>query len=660
MTLLEPSLFVRRLAVLAQDHVGYDERFHNGLNLITGETNSVGKSTIINMLVYALGADLTEWTPEALRFDHVLVEVELNGAEMTLRRQISTQPRRPMDVFWGQLDAARNADAKAWERYPYARSENRESFSSLLFKLLRMPEIQTDLSSKITMHQLLRLIFVDQLTPFDRMFRFEQFDSGTVRREVGAILCGYYSDREYQLRDLIQKTSDELRELRSRQRVLEDFILDADQNASVLSVQTQLAAARDKLIQAEKTVREALQNPKSRKAIGAEYRRQLREAQRSTELAAREVSAMEREVLSLQFAEEDSREFIASLDKTLAALDESESIRDALGEVPLRSCPACYNPIVPPSDEAVCALCKEARPPGSDKTQLLRMRRELELQREESLRLQVERDRSLRRLQTQLPNAVAKLKDARHRYAVLQESIDPAFDATIGTAYRDAGYLQGVVEDLERQLRIVEEFEAMRDRGTNLANDLERFQAELLEAEEETVERRATARQLIKSHMISLLHQDERDEHGIAIEQDFANASEVDFSFEGNKIWVGGRHTFSASSMVILKNVFHLAVHLASLENDQFRYPRLLIMDNIEDKGMRPSRSHNFQRLLREVSASANYPHQIIASTSMIADELRQSEYVVGRYYTPDRKTLVLKGGEDLDFAEGESRETTD
>jgi rubrerythrin len=642
MTLLEPSLFVRRLVVLSGEHRGYDERFHLGLNLIAGESNAVGKSTVVNLLVFALGADFIDWTPEVQLFDNTLVEIELNQAILTLRRQISGERRRPMDVFWGTLDDAIRAGSHEWERYPYQAGERHESFSMLLFKLLGLPEIQTELSGKLTIHQLFRLIFVDQLTPFNQIFGNEQFDSGAIRREIGSILCGYYSDLEYQLREELRSASDELMELRGRQKILDEFVLSSDQNISVLSITTQLDEAQRKMELAEQSVQQALRNPQSKREISREYRRQLREAQRDVEEAAREAAQTRNDIISLRFAIEDSREFLESLEMTLAALDQSETVREAIGELPIRTCPSCYHPVASTTDENICPLCKEKRDPGTDKTQLFRMRQELYLQRDESIRLQDDRKNQLRILTDQLPNADARLDTSRRALSRLQESMDPALDVTIGSAYRDAGYLQGVVENLQRQLRIVQELELSRNRYAKLVADINRMRMELSDAESRTAERRHLARQLIGAQAVQLLHLDERDQHGNPVEEAFAQCHDVSFSFSKGKIWVDGRESFSASSMVILKNSFHLAVHLASLKDSAFRYPRLLIMDNIEDKGMRPARSHNFQYILRQVSDAAEHPHQIIATTSMIAEDLRDSKYVVGRFYTADAKALRL------------------
>lgn len=121
----------------------------------------------------------------------------------------------------------------------------------------------------------------------------------------------------------------------------------------------------------------------------------------------------------------------------------------------------------------------------------------------------------------------------------------------------------------------------------------------------------------------------------------FAEAEHVQFDFGLNRISVDGRRNFAASSNVFLKNVFHAAFLQASTQHGYLRYPRLAIFDNVEDKGMEPERSHNFQRLVRELSETAEAEHQVILFTSMIAPEFEnEPALLIGPHYTHESKTL--------------------
>jgi hypothetical protein len=62
----------------------------------------------------------------------------------------------------------------------------------------------------------------------------------------------------------------------------------------------------------------------------------------------------------------------------------------------------------------------------------------------------------------------------------------------------------------------------------------------------------------------------------------------------------------------------------------------------MEDKGMEKIRTQNFQNLITSMSNRFGKNHQIIFTTSMIADELNNSEYCVGEDYDRNNKTLKI------------------
>lgn len=83
------NLFVNRLIIYTKSNkVAYDETFHKGVNIIRGK-NSSGKSTITHFLFYALGGAFNEWVKEAKQCSRVIVEVEVNGATLVLKRELN-------------------------------------------------------------------------------------------------------------------------------------------------------------------------------------------------------------------------------------------------------------------------------------------------------------------------------------------------------------------------------------------------------------------------------------------------------------------------------------------------------------------------------------------------------------------------------------------
>ena len=219
MTRFDPTLILKRMVVERGDYVAYDEQFHNGVNVIRGE-NSSGKSTILNFIMYGLGGDLTDWSETARLCSRVLLEVELNGNTALLSRPVSPERGQPMEIFGGDFETSQRAPRDEWIRYPYARSPSKESFSQALFRLLGYPEVASEISGSLTIHQVLRLLYADQLSPVENLFKLDRvYDSPLIRDAVGRLLCGTYDglmyENQLQIRGLEKEFESVNGELRS-------------------------------------------------------------------------------------------------------------------------------------------------------------------------------------------------------------------------------------------------------------------------------------------------------------------------------------------------------------------------------------------------------------------------------------------------------------
>ena len=85
------------------------------------------------------------------------------------------------------------------------------------------------------------------------------------------------------------------------------------------------------------------------------------------------------------------------------------------------------------------------------------------------------------------------------------------------------------------------------------------------------------------------------------------------------------------------------AFFLSSVQVESMMYPRLLLSDNMEDKGMEEERSRNFQRIVvKRLEELGNPNYQVIFATSNIAPELDNEKYTIGEFYTESKKSLKL------------------
>ena len=144
------------------------------------------------------------------------------------------------------------------------------------------------------------------------------------------------------------------------------------------------------------------------------------------------------------------------------------------------------------------------------------------------------------------------------------------------------------------------------------------------------------AKDVISESLIYLLKND------LPRQDEFIDAQGVDWNFLKNRVSVNGQTQFSESSMVILRHSFHLALLVASVKEEIFRFPRFLMIDGIEDGGQEPDRAYKFQRLLVDVCESLENEYQVIFATSGIEATLDVDEYVVGKRSTTEDKTLSI------------------
>jgi hypothetical protein len=635
MTRFEPTLIVTRVVVKKNIAIAYDQAFHKGVNIIRGE-NASGKSTILNVIFYGLGGDLADWSDAAKLCTTVQIEVEINGNTATLSREISTETGQPMDIFGGNYESSQKAARDQWIRYPYKRSPSKESFSQALFRLLGIPEVANDISGNLTMNQILRLLYADQLSPVEHLFKFDsQFDSPLLRDAVGRLLCGAYDGELYQnelsIRTLQREFDSVSGELRSLYAVFgkagEALTLDW-----IEAEQHTLEAKRT-------TLQAAIEQAEQQTFVGASddqltlkaHERAYKEVQDLQEKLGE--AKQERDALSLEIA--DSAEFIASLKQKIDALCDSSAVANHFNHVRFETCPACYSPLAE-QGETICHLCKTPFDSERSKSRIVALINDTSVQLKQSEMLQTRRETRVGELAARYAKVGDEWRVASRRLAELQRL--PSTDARdrLRTLHREAGYLDHQLEELERRRAMVEKLHQLSLRKEELNRSMTKLQSrnEALRASQES--RLAWAYTAVAEEIADLLRHDLRRQDA------FEDPKRVEFDFGTNRITVDGQSYFSASSRVVLKTSFIVGLLAAAMKHDFFRHPRFCLIDTIEDKGMEPQRSHNIQMQIARVSSMSKVEHQIIFATVMIAPDLDDENYTVGDFSTLDDPTLKV------------------
>ena len=635
--MLEPTLLIRRFLVTASGTTAFSAHLHNGVNIFAG-SNGSGKSTIADLIFFGLGGDAPKLKEEALQCDYTYAEVEINGETATLRREISPKIRRPMAISWAPLEEARQDAIEGWELYPFAAASTKLSFSQVMFRALGIPEaLRGDLASIITMHQLLRVIYVDQETPFSAIFRSDNFDSPITRSGVGDLMLGMYDPSLYSLRLELGEKKKQLSAVNAQytgaRQVLRqadslltrDMLLEA--RAEAKEQRSRVASRLESLEEAEEAVSEELREQTSERRL--EVRDQL--VKRNSEVR-RAYDKLE----TLEFEIQDSASFIEALEKRLQSLDEASETRQALGSVVFSACPACFS-VLEEREAGLCHVCGRGSTTIADN--VARLRHELEMQLQESTALQDDRENERQSLLNALPQLQEERAQLQREYDQLSTGVRTGFEEEMARLNREIGYLDRQSQDLESKIRIAESIEQLAAEREKLQTEIGRLEGRISDLSGNAQKHRGEAEALIGSLTADMLRED------LPREYKFEKAERVTFDFGDNEMAVGGKTAFAASSSVLLKNAFHFAMLFASLQSPRMRYPRFLLCDNMEDKGMEQARSHNFQRIVVERSRRAEAAHQIIFTTSMLNPELDVDEFVVAKF-SRTTKSLSLPASE--------------
>lgn len=629
------NLFVNRLYVLTeQGLVAYDEHFHPGVNIIRGD-NSSGKSTITHLLFYGLGGDYTHFVAEARRCSQVLVEVRMGDATVTLSRSLDkdregrVKRRQGMTLHWGTLDEALQGRCRSLS-LPYATQDGCESFSSMLFDLLDIPLVQAD--TRITMHQLLRLMYVDQDSPSQSLFLQEPFDTQAKREAVADLLTGIYDDALYQARATLRRQEGELTDARAVLRSLQAAL--PAECRSTATVRALIAASEQDIARYADDIARLRSGD-----IPERANKQLVDLQKAqVATLAQQCAHLEQEARDCEYGLQDTRLFLQALTAKRDALERSMATHRVLGSMHLTCCPECLAPLANEAPVGMCRLCKSPLAEQSSTTQARRMMEELTMQMRET-------EGELRSEQERLPLLKQRLRALRRQYGAARKALDRSLGTARGSLaeqledlhYRQ-GCAQGELLQYHTLLEQAEYYERQVALLARLQSDVARTRALIQRRETLQEHRRREALASMQHHAVYFLHHDQDCQRA------FAQAEPQDFhiDFGADAVFLQQPHArYSASSSFFLKLVARFALLLSSIDLPWMRYPRFILADNMEDKGMEPSRVHRFQTTL--VSRLERCPagsFQVIFTTSCLAPSLEDSRYVVGDRYSMQHKSL--------------------
>lgn len=623
------KLFVTRFVVYGASKFLYDQEFHVGVNIIRGE-NGTGKSTIMDLLNYGLGAEITEWTVEQQRCDWVATEVLLNGHTITFKRNVTPTGQEKVFCFDGPLQDALEA-IEGWEKFPMRRNRDAHSFSQQIFELLNLPRHKTDEDKNLTMHQILRLLYVDQLSSTTKLLKEEQkFDNVTFRRAIGEYLLGIDDLEAYNLRQELIEANKEFEKVNAELNAIYRMFGHDESLINIKTLNSDIAEVGQEIEKLEKKRIEA--KSVTSKDASEEVKEKVKKLVTSIEENSRKLSYLESERNELETEVKETKLFLLSLEERKAALSESQLASAVIGGISFAYCPSCLEPIDDNEGDA-CCLCKKAKSAEDKDFAYSQLLNEINFQIKESKKIIEAFEGDTLKITAVIPKIRHQLATAKNELKEINASTDDR-EAIIVDIASDIGFCRSQILSLEDKREQVEKVDSLKNRKTNAIERISKIKAKLGEVATLQESRYLEVYSSIESKAKKLLKLDG------GYEPSFSSPEEVVFDFAKDKMFVNGRSKFSASSMVVMKNSIRFAIFTHAADDKYARIPNFILLDNVEDKGMREERSQNFQRQMVDVCGTIQDEFQLIYTTSMIADELEGTAMCVGPYYSKGTHSL--------------------
>tara|TARA_R110001583_G_scaffold9198_1_gene43426 strand:- start:1540 stop:3453 length:1914 start_codon:yes stop_codon:yes gene_type:complete len=634
------SLIIKRFIVTKTDNkleFAFDEKFHEGVNIIRGE-NSRGKSTIANLIYYSIGGDVQGWSPEVLRFcEWVYVEIEIGSSLLTLRRRIDSHSQKDMHIFYGSISDSMETSDLGWKIYPYSKSVNdRETFSKLLFRALDFPLISSAKDETITMHQILRLVYIEQLSSLGSLLENEDWDSPEKREMIRDILIGAYDSNLYALISEKQNVEKDLSYNKSRRNSIRETVSDTTLTLDKEKIQASINECKKTLEEIQDSINKIKKEKEvSVNSISADVK------------AINEELSVYRKTLSSSLTIRDSLEvnisnsilFVQALEKKIVNIKESLEARKKFAEIDIKYCPSCFEELEE-TKEGHCKVCK-SKLSGTLNSRILRQKEEIEMQIIESKKIIKIDEEQLKKVVKEIKSITFKLNAKQKEYENLVNYTSTSFDKVLESFYQRKGLLEGEVNRLFNVLEITENYVTYNQKVSDLSGKKVALEEQISAKKEEQAKKSYKAISKIKQYTFDILKAD-RKTNGEYWEKSFGAPNKLTLDFRKNKYSLNSRDYFSASSLIILKNAIRYAIFFTSLELDYVKYPRFILCDNTEDKGMQDERSHVFQNKIVDLAKKfEEKKFQIIYTTSKISEDLDKNEYTIGDDYT-NRYTLNI------------------
>ncbi|USE84316.1 AAA family ATPase [Acinetobacter tibetensis] len=625
------TFIVKNLTCSKSGRLVIDLNFNNGLNVIYGN-NSVGKSTILDLIAYALGAENIKFKPAALACDFVFLEVSIQESIITIKREIKNS-RAPLLIFFGDIKNSLASPNDTWLKLPYNSTEEKSGFSKFFFDYLNYPStVSTETS--ITTHQVLRLLYAEQKNNNLPIYREDPWDNSEKRTAIRDYVLGIFSGELYELQLNRRRTDKELTATINRiqsffqiigktsEHLIEDFLI-----SEINNLEIRKGTILEKIHNLNKNITE----------ISTSDNQTDEQTKLKNELSAlnKGMLAIEDKINEINYENTDLDQFNIELNNRLIDIENAISSNLIINDIDFEFCPCCHEKIIKAADPNTCNLCKSPTGLLNNNLNLLQMKTEINFQIQEIAKIIKDNNNNFLKLNEEYSKIKSNMNKKEQDLRLLTSRWHTDFEIESIRAYKELGEIETEITNVRQKLEIAQEVTKLQVHRDKLQSHLNKINDHIQLLQDRSENERHRLLDKINKTLKYLLSLD------TGLQTEFMDPeNEIFVIFEDNEITVNGTSHFSQSSSILLKQLFHLALLLVANEESSMRLPKFLILDGINDGGLEQTRAENLQAIIVRVSNMLSPPFQIICATSEIYEPMQP---YITRKYIDGEKTLSLR-----------------
>ena len=317
-------------------------------------------------------------------------------------------------------------------------------------------------------------------------------------------------------------------------------------------------------------------------------------------------------------------------------LSASTEVTKSLGSIDFAYCPSCLQIIEDETDHTKCSLCKSDVKDDGLSVGYLKMKNEITFQKRESEGIVERKRKNVQEIETTVRDLRTRLKNLERQNQVFVNSINPV-EAEVKTLIERSGYLQRALQDVLEKEKLAVKVTEISEKKAELNDQISRLKDQIHATEGLREGRKGEIYTDINDLTIDLIKNDPI--------QELKNVERISFDFAKDELFAIGKDSPAASTGSYLKNSFFFSLFLLSLKHPNVRYPRFIVMDNLEDKGLQDDRVQQFHQDVIRRSEETQVKHQIIftARSEVITEELEQSGMCIGENFDGNQNRPVAK-----------------